>query len=282
MSNAVINQARKILEAHTNKELAAKVGIGANNFSFLRSGKRTLTENMAARIVEAYAGDRGKRKAKAAEKPETPVKASAAAERKGWGAPNNPTGISSEQRQAKQDKAKLAEEAYALLSKMGMAGAARASLAKVIEEEIRPMLEEMIQRAVGEALRPSGMTVMEALEAEGGDVTLSSDTKGNISVLRDGAEIPEEEVDKACAKVRASAFIPRTSSHIGLDPRLTEISMQYLKPEDEPLRPELYPHPLPAIGPDPDPDEPSGYCPSDLPGRGRNAPKEKRRRLWRR
>ena len=218
MSNTTINQARKILEAHTNKELGKKVGVDPNNFSFLRSGKRPLTEKMAVRIVEAFGG-----KAEPAEKPAKPVKPAKKtapklegepAGRKGWGTSNKPTGITSEQRQAQQDKAKLAEEAYALLSKIGMAGAARAALAKVIEEEVRPHLVEMLREVM---LGSSGCHVDDTDAKIKGAVkeVLREWSYGLIGgplketpSARVAVEIPEEgaastlsrEVDKVCAE----------------------------------------------------------------------------------
>ena len=146
MSNTTMNQAKRILETHTSGELAAKLGIKSTNFSGLKSGKRPLTEKMAARIVEAYGGKVAKQ-----EKPvkaKGPAKVAEPAEKTGWHAPNKPPSLTRDQQQAKQDMAKLVEEANALLCRMGMAGVARAALAKVIEDEVGPALKELIEQAL--------------------------------------------------------------------------------------------------------------------------------------
>jgi hypothetical protein len=158
MSNTTVNQARKILETHSPKEVAAKIGYkSAGTLYAVRSGKANMGDKLAVKIVEAYGDKPGKpgpkKQAAPAEKPEkeTPQK-------KAWNTPSQ--GMKPEQRQAQQDQAKLAEEAYALLSKIGMAGAARAALAKVVEEELKPVLVEMLGEAIREAKEGNTLSVV--------------------------------------------------------------------------------------------------------------------------
>lgn len=145
MSNTTMNQAKRILETHTSGEIASKLGIKSTNISPLKSGKRPLTEKMAARIVEKFGGKVKAEKATAVGK--GAKKPAAKKAKGGWHDPQKPADLTPQQQQAKRDMAKLAEEANALLSKMGMAGVARAAVAKVIEDEVGPMLKELLGQA---------------------------------------------------------------------------------------------------------------------------------------
>jgi Holliday junction resolvasome RuvABC DNA-binding subunit len=162
MSNTTVNQALRILKEHSPKEVAVKIGYkSAGTLYGIRSGKLQIGEKLAVKIVEAYGGKVAKQ--------EKPVKPSRAYQekkerqktgepKKGWHNPQQPPGLTPQQQQAKQDMAKLAEEANALLCRMGMAGVARAAIAKVIEDEVAPALKEMLAKVIGE-VRTEGFTI---------------------------------------------------------------------------------------------------------------------------
>jgi hypothetical protein len=148
VSNTTINQAKQILDTHTSGELAARLGIKSTNFSGLKSGKRPLTEKMATRIVEAFVG---KVEKAATVEPEKPSPKKAAAKRQAHDHPPKGSSAFNPPKQVKpqEDLAALAEQAYSLLSKMGMDGAARCAITKVIEDEVGPALAEKIGQALG-------------------------------------------------------------------------------------------------------------------------------------
>ena len=75
-----------------------------------------------------------------------------------------------------EDLAALSEEAYALLSKMGIYGAARCAIAKVIEDEVAPAFKEQVDNLLGAALAINGngrlptFLVIPLYEVDGGEV----------------------------------------------------------------------------------------------------------------
>jgi DNA-binding transcriptional regulator YdaS (Cro superfamily) len=241
MSNTTMNQAKRILETHTSGELAAKLGIKSTNFSGLKSGKRPLTEKMAARIVEAYGGKVAKQ-----EKPvkaKGPAKVAEPAEKTGWHAPNKPPSLTRDQQQAKQDMAKLVEEANALLCRMGMAGVARAAIAKVIEDEVAPVLKEMLAKVI-EEVRAERFTI-NILEPE--DPALAKSLKEIIERAPRGGHaiaVSKDEADRT--RVAVDGVLHVEEDGVIREVPLSEVSFaDGVKPDPDlasPLEEDLPPH----------------------------------------
>lgn len=87
--------------------------------------------------------------------------------------------------------AKLAEEANALLCRMGMAGVARAAIAKVIEDEVAPALKEMLAKVI-EEVRVERFTNSVPLADRGHAIAVSKDEAGETKVAVDGVLYVED------------------------------------------------------------------------------------------
>jgi len=151
VKNTTMNQAKRILETHSAAEIAAALDIKSGNIYPLQSGKRVLTEKMAARIVGAFGSKAKEGKTGGKDVPKPP-----------------PT----EKNRAGQGTNNVAREADAFLAEIHkqeelekFGSIARHVISKVVKEEVLPALNEKIARAmdaINNAVPPQPMM----LEAE--------------------------------------------------------------------------------------------------------------------
>jgi len=141
----VIKQAREILKRENTSDIAARLHINAGGISSLKTGRRNLTENMAARIVEAYDG----KPAKPAKKsPPKKPKTKKPAAKKGKGEEANQTKSipvddyigTLERLQGLEAIVKMAEEAVSKVMKE--------TTIPALNEQIPPMVEKLVDKRI--------------------------------------------------------------------------------------------------------------------------------------
>ena len=272
MSNT-INQARKILEKEKPSEIAARLGVKSqSNIGQLRDGKRPLTEKMAARIVEAYGGKAQEKKP--AKKPPTEKK------------PETVT-VTSKGKKLDLSNRRTADAFLEEIEKQAQLdqfeSMARSVVSKVVREEVVPALNEKIGRCIEGAVIDPGVKVKIA-ELEGKIKLL----EGELAELKEAKPIPLTPHigihGGGLVAMSGKAGEPLEVKVDGHEVELiTEEEYQALDAgilTRNDIRERRGLEPIEGGGVI-EPDQPSGYCPSDLPGRGMNAPKETKS-WWRR
>jgi hypothetical protein len=160
----VIKQAREILEKERTGEIAKKLGITPSCISPIKTGKATLTENMATRIVDAYNGKAPKpamkkaaakkpRAKKPAAKKEAKPKSSSDKNNQERSIPVDDYIGALEKHNALEELKKLAEEAVSAVIKETTIPALNDKLARFMNG-IDERIEAVVQKALKEFGRP--------------------------------------------------------------------------------------------------------------------------------